>query len=653
MTTIIESVHTETSMPIPEITDDRFAMFISAMPMAVAMLDRDLRYVAWSRLWADRFGIADRDLTGVSHHDVFPDLPTHFVEGHSRALGGEEISLDRHRLELVTGQPRWERWRIKPAKNALGNTAGLILFAEDITLNRTTDALLRSKEVQLRFVIDALKVGIVEWDAETNETSSNLYFREMLGLSVEELPSDLEGCIKLLKPEDEGSFRQLLADAVDPASNGVFNLDVTRTVSGKMRKLRFVGRFILSGEDEGRSPLGFVGMLLDETERAVFQVSLTRAQNLEAIGRITGIIAHDFNNLLSVILANAELAKMRVSDRRTSELLQNTINAAEMGGGFNKKLLALSRQRETIPQVICLDDHIRKIWVMFERLLNDHIKLKFMPDAKGLCARIDPSELDGALLNLVLNARDAQSRSGEITIATHTVELDSRTAAELEDGRPGYFVKISVTDTGIGMTASEIARARDPFYTSKAPQMGTGLGLTSVSNAMTRAGGFISIQSERGQGTTVSLFLPVVDCHSETGGQREEMPLGNGELVLVVEDDADLREATLNRLEALGYAVLEASNGQAALDLLQAGEPVDLVFSDIVMPGEVSGFDLEEMVRIRYPGMAVLLTTGHISKPRKGRAKGIRRAELLKKPYSLTVLAQAIERALSSGRLLE
>lgn len=640
-------------MPIPEITDDRFSMFISAMPLAVAMLDRDLRYVAWSRLWADRFGTGDRDLAGVSHHDVFPDLPAHFVEAHRRALGGEELVLDGGRLEPMTDQPIWERWRIKPAKDAHGDTAGLVLLVEDAPQEKPTDSVLRTTEAQLRFLIDTLKVGILEWDAETNKASSNLYFSEMLGLSVEETPSDLEGCIQLLKPEDEVAFRQVLSSAVDPASGGVFNLDFTRSVSGKMRKMRFVGRRIVTGEDEGRRPSGFVAMLLDETERADLQVSLTRAQNLESIGRITGIIAHDFNNFLSVILANVELAKMRVVDQRTSELLQNAINAAEMGGGFNKKLLALSRQRETIPQLICLDDHILKIWVMFERLLNDHVTLKFVPDAKDLWVRIDPAELDGALLNLVLNARDAQSRNGVITIATHTVELDSRKAAEFEDGQPGHFVKLSVTDTGIGMTASEIARARDPFYTSKSPQMGTGLGLTSVSNTLTRAGGFMSIQSQRGQGTTVSLFLPVADCITVKKGQREEIPLGNGELVLVVEDDADLREATLNRLEALGYAVLEGSNGQAALDLLKAGEPVDLVFSDIVMPGEVSGFDLEETVRARYPGMAVLLTTGHISKPRKGRAKGIRRAELLKKPYSLAVLAQAIKRALSSGRLLE
>ena len=229
---------------------------------------------------------------------------------------------------------------------------------------------------------------------------------------------------------------------------------------------------------------------------------------------------------------------------------------------------------------------------------------------------------------------------------TKAVELNAETAREFENGMPGQFLELSVCDTGIGMTPSQISNAREPFFSSKAPDMGTGLGLTSVASTMERIHGFMSIQSEPGQGTCVSLFLPVADGHPAERGQREEMPLGNGELVLVVEDDAMVREATLNRLEALGYAVIEASNGQAALALLNEGEPVDLVFSDIVMPGDISGFKLEEFVTAQFPEIAVLLTTGHTSKRRRRQTEGRGRAELLKKPYSLATLAQAVERAL-------
>lgn len=632
---------------------DWVATFISDAPVAVAMFDLDMRYVAWSRAWVDRLGTGDRDLVGVCYNDVFPNLPAQVMDAHRRALAGEEVTLDKVRLEIVQGQPRWERWHIKPVNDAQGDVAGIVLFSEDTTGQTRAEAKMSTNEARLQLVIDALEAGIVVWNREAGETTASPYFMKMLGLDESEIPTDLDSWIELLKPVDEDAFRQALHRVRVPEGSGVFKWDLEPIVSGKSRKMQFFGRILFDSEDDGEKPSGFVGILLDQTERDELKASIARVQNVESIGRIAGIIAHDFNNLLSVILANVELAMRRVSDKETNQLLKNSISAAELGGSFNRKLLALSGQRQTTPQLIRLDEHIIKIWEMLERLLNEHVTLKFAPGAKDLCIRVDPAELDGALLNLVINARDAQPKGGAITISTSEVELDAKTAMELEDGRPGDFLEISVSDTGIGMTKLQLERAREPFFTSKAPELGTGLGLTSVANAIARIHGFMSIQSAPGQGTKVSLFVPIANGHPADREYREAMPLGDGELVLVVEDDHMVREANLKRLEALGYAVIEASNGDAALDILNQGEPVDLVFSDIVMPGAVSGFDLGELVEARFPEMAILLTTGHTSKQRRGRPKGGKSVELLKKPYSLATLAQAVARALKSAKQKE
>lgn len=628
---------------------DCVATFISDAPVAAAMFDLDMRYVAWSRVWADRFGTGDRDLAGLCHYDVFPNLPEHLRDAHHRALDGEEVALEGERFEAIEGQTTWGRWSIKPIKDTLDKVVAIIAFPEDITEQIQAKENLRANEARLQLVIDMLGAGVAEWNRETGETITSPYFRGMLGLNDNEVPTDLEGWIELLKPKNEHAFRQALRRVRASKDRNTFRWDIEPIVFGTSRKMQLAGRILFDKGDDPETPSGFIGILLDDTERKDLKASLASMRNLETIGRISGIIAHDFNNLLSVVLANTELAMQRISDSQTSQLLQNAINAVAMGGAFNKKLLALSGKRETSPQLIRVDEHLLKTWVIFERLLNEHITLKFLPGANELCVRMDPAELDGAVLNLVVNARDAQPKGGTITISTRVAHLDSEMAAGLEGGRPGDFLEISVEDVGIGMTKSQIKHAREPFFTTKEPEMGTGLGLTSVANAIARVHGFMSIQSTPGQGAKVSLFVPVADCHPAYREQNAAMPFGNGELVLVVEDDAMVREANLNRLEALGYAVIEASNGHAALELLNNGEPVDLVFSDIVMPGELSGFDLEQVIEDRFPGMAVLLTTGHTSKPQRGRQKGKNRAELLKKPYSLATLAQAVARALRSA----
>ncbi|WP_264210734.1 ATP-binding protein [Leisingera thetidis] len=374
----------------------------------------------------------------------------------------------------------------------------------------------------------------------------------------------------------------------------------------------------------------------------------SKRQWLEPIGRLAGVIAHDFNNLLTVILADLELAAFRTRDEDARGLLRRASEAAEMGVSFNKRLLALAGGRRFAPAVIKVNQHITDTWQVVERILSEDTRLQFHPGADVWPVKADPSELDGALLNLVANARDAINGSGEVTIATKNVQLTTAEAAGIGGAMPGDFVRISVADTGSGMPSEVATQAMEPFFTTKPAGAGSGLGLTSVGMTVARAGGFLVLDSIPGEGTTVSLYLPrtLEVAQDPDDGKDADLPFGDGQLILVVENDPLVREAVLQRLEVLGYAVLEAADGETALAFLEQGEPVDLVFSDVVMPGRLSGHGLALLLRRRFPGVGVLLTSGYASRMLPRRRRLMVRAELIAKPYSLQVLARAVRRAL-------
>lgn len=626
--------------------DRNLLKLIEGAPIAVAMFDPDMRYVAWSTLWSDRYASDDRDLKGVSLFDLSPDLSEQFLSVHQQALAGQCAVFDASRVETAEGKSGWKRWHLQPVIEEDGSVVGIAIYNELLGEHLESEDDLSDYETSLRKMIDALGVGIIEKNFETGKTTVSPGLLRLIGLDEYSEPDDLDGWLDVLQPMDSEIFRKAKAHAFDPDSQSVIMADLQPIVAGKKRAMQLVGRVLFSDDGEPKVPARFIGILIDETERRALHASLAQSMRLETVGQLTGVIAHDINNLLSVILANLELAAMRLTDPATIDLLKCAIDAAETGGSFNKKLLALSSNNVRNLQSVDLDQHLLKIWAMLERMLQEQISLHFVPGANDHHVYIDPAELDGAVLNLVLNARDAQPQGGKIVIATREVEINEEEAATYQYGKAGRFLELSVTDHGVGMSKAEVARAQEPFFSSKASNLGTGLGLTSVLNSVTNAGGFMEIQSDPGHGTTVFLFLPVHATTPQHCAPQGEMPLGDGALVLVVEDDAMVREATLKRLEALGYAVIEAADGQSALGMLEEGEQVDLVFSDVVMPGQFSGYDLVREIRHRFPNIAVLLTSGHISMRIKHDQMEDTTVELLTKPYSLPVLARAVERAL-------
>lgn len=381
-----------------------------------------------------------------------------------------------------------------------------------------------------------------------------------------------------------------------------------------------------------------------ETEirrREETQVALIQAQRMEAFGQLTGGVAHDFNNLLTIVIGNLELLSAQLAEPAQLSLLRRAADAADMGAALTKRLLTFARRRRLSPQVLDVNDMILNLTVLLQRSLGEPISLSTMLAGNVWRTRADASELENAILNLALNARDAMPGGGNLVIESRNVS-----AGEAGTAQPGEFVQISVSDTGDGMPPDVLERAFEPFFTTKEPGRGTGLGLSTVYGFAEQSGGHTSIQSTPGVGTTVSLYLPRAhEDIADKSSAAESVPLAeNSEVVLVVEDNPEVRELTMQRVEGLGYVALEADNGPAALRILESGEPVDIVLSDVVMAGGLSGYDLARWIRERAPAVKILLTTGYAAEEARPDAAGI---AVLRKPYKRAALAIALRDALN------
>jgi PAS domain S-box-containing protein len=378
--------------------------------------------------------------------------------------------------------------------------------------------------------------------------------------------------------------------------------------------------------------------------RQAAQEAAAQSQRMEALGNLTGGIAHDFNNLLTVITGNHQLLEMELTDEAQRCYLAEAARAAGMGARLNQRLMTFARQRRLAPVPVDLNGLIIGVREMLHRSLGEHIAVATELSAGLWPVKADPTEVENALLNLAINARDAMPGGGGLVIATGNVTIDAA-----KDGlEPGEYVSFSVTDTGIGMTPEVKARAFEPFFTTKERGKGTGLGLATVYGFVKQAGGHVTLQSGPGQGTAIEIYLPKHELTQELtpAADRDAVPRGAGETILLVEDNPDVRRVTMTRLQTLGYRVVEAASAASALALLDAGEPIGLVFSDIVMPGGMSGYDLARQLRQAQPGRKILLTSALSEDMPHRNGDGLEGFKVLQKPYTLASLANHIRDAL-------
>jgi PAS domain S-box-containing protein len=383
------------------------------------------------------------------------------------------------------------------------------------------------------------------------------------------------------------------------------------------------------------------------------QAQLVQSQRMEAFGQLTGGVAHDFNNLLTVIGGNLELLAPELESERARALLKRAVDAGEMASRLTSRLLTFARRRRLEPRVLDLNDLVLGMAEILQRTIGSHISLSTILGPELWLTRADPSEVENAVLNLVINARDAMPAGGRILIETRGVRFGEGDELAVPGMRKGEFVVVSVTDTGSGMPPDVVARAFEPFFTTKPTGRGTGLGLSTIYGFASQTGGHVTLYSEVGRGTTVSLYLPrASDVEGElcaaTPDEQEVLLSENSETILVVEDNPEVREVTLQRVEALGYVVLEAASGPEAIELLTRSRDVRLVFSDVVMPGGMSGYDLATWLQDHRPDLPIVLTSGFsatsglVDLPLAAHS-------ILHKPYSRVELSQVLHTALNKA----
>jgi signal transduction histidine kinase len=379
------------------------------------------------------------------------------------------------------------------------------------------------------------------------------------------------------------------------------------------------------------------------------QTALAQSQRMEAVGQLAGGMAHDFNNVLMAILAYLDVIGLRSSDEKIREPLQGAMDAVQMGASLNRRLLAFSRQKGVELEWVDLNSRVTDTIELLRRTLGDQITVTLQCSRDPCPTLANMGDVDNAILNLAINARDAMPGGGVLTIETRHVTIDPDAAARIPKARPGDFVRLTVSDTGHGMTPDVLKRAIEPFFTTKEQGEGTGLGLPTVYGTVQQSRGFISIESAVAKGTTVHLYFPKTEAtqpdQAPATAPAGKPPLGDGERILVIEDNDKVREATVSRLESLGYAVLQARTGPEAIKLLESGEPVALVFSDIVMPGKMTGYDVAEWIRSKRPDLKVVLTSGYSNMP-LAPSEAVREVSVLGKPYTREQLAHVFRQAL-------
>jgi two-component system cell cycle sensor histidine kinase/response regulator CckA len=380
---------------------------------------------------------------------------------------------------------------------------------------------------------------------------------------------------------------------------------------------------------------------------------LRQAQKMEAVGQLTGGIAHDFNNLLSVIVGNIEILLDHLEDNPEGKVLANdALNGALHGAELTRRLLAFSRQQPLSTQIVNINGVILNILTMLRRSLGERVQIVTKLEDDLWRVNIDPSQLEDAIVNLAINARDAMPDGGTMTVSTENISAATDGTTLPNGAKSGNYIRLSLKDTGTGMSADVVERAIEPFFTTKEQGKGTGLGLSMVYGFAQQSGGLLAIDSQLGSGTSINIFFPSAQADVQRTPTeqpaRETLPRG-GETVLLVEDNVALRRMVKGQLLGLGYHVIEAETGAAALAALTTDQKVDLLFTDIGLPGGMTGFQLVESARIQQPGLKVLYTTGYAKPDSHHDSAQSDIQYVLRKPYRRQELAEKVRAALDNA----
>ncbi|WP_022729813.1 PAS domain S-box protein [Fodinicurvata sediminis] len=595
--------------------------------------------------------------TGYSREEVIGKTPR-ILQG----PGTQRQELDRIRQALEkwqpvraevlnytkTGEEIWLELDIVPLANEKGWYTHWVSVERDITARKKADEAIRINEERFRLLAKATNDVIWDWDLRTNEVWWNESISHQFGYDRKELEPGPESWMRRIHPEDRDRTVASLEDVIEGRSSNW--VEEYRFLDARSQVHIVVDRGFVIRDEFGKA-IRMLGSMEDVSERRVMEERMRHSQKLETVGQLTGGVAHDFNNLLTVILGNAEiLSESLAGDDSLKALADMTASAAERGAELTNRLLAFARQQTLQPRWVNLNEVLEGIEGLLRRTLSEEIEVTIRPAENVPSVEVDPGQLEAALLNLAVNARDAMPEGGHLIVEVQKAELDESYTNTQPDVVPGSYVVLSVSDTGEGMPADTLERAFEPFYTTKDVGKGSGLGLSMVYGFMKQSGGHARIYSEVGQGTTVRLYFPqaqgaVPDENPEQAGR--ERP-GGREHILVVEDDELVRKHLVGLLSELNYRVTDSSDAASALQILKQQEDIDLLFTDVIMPGGMNGPDLAREASDHYPDLKVLFTSGYTENTflQDGRLES--GVHLLSKPYRRQELAEKLREVLDA-----
>jgi PAS domain S-box-containing protein len=500
----------------------------------------------------------------------------------------------------------------------------------------------KRREALLAAVLDHIPDGLLITDLERRIIQCNTSFCKIFGYQ----PSEIAGQSTRVLYADDETFERVgaarsrwIESTVD--SHVPFELELRR----KGGELFPSTTFWAPVRDPKGRVIATLVIIRDATHERAQAAALSKAQRLEAYGQLTGGVAHDFNNLLTIITGNQELLEMRLKDEKDRKLLKRAQDAADMGARLTARLLTFARRRKLEPVMVNLNELILGMAELLRRTIGEPIQMSSVLASSLWPTKADPSEIENAILNLAINARDAMPSGGKLIIETSNIVFDGSEPEVVRELASGAYVRLSVADTGGGMSGEVLSRAFEPFFTTKEPGRGTGLGLSTIYGFAKQSGGGVSIYSEVGRGTVVNIYLPRSDAAPTADKHQDTDPdIANAQRVtiLVVEDNPDVRDVTVGRLQDMGFLTLVADGGPAAIANLESGTHVDLVFSDVVMAGGMSGYDVVRWVREHRPGLKILLTSGFVAEIAKREDAAGDSPKVLRKPYNRAELAVAL-----------
>jgi len=617
----------------------------SVTDYAIFMLDPQGRVTSWNA--------GARRFKGYEADEIIGEHFSRFYTAEEREKGIPRIALETAERE---GRFEIEGWRVRkdgsrfwadvvidPIRDLEGRLVGFAKVTRDLTDRKAAEEELRASEERFRLLVQSVTdYAIYMLDPNGLVSSWNAGAERFKGYTAEEILG--QHFSRFYTDEDRAA--EIPRIALETASNeGRFEAEGWRV---RKDGSRFWASVIIDPiRNEAGELIGFTKVTRDMSEKRAIEEQLRQSQKMEAVGQLTGGLAHDFNNLLTGISGSLEMMQLRMAQGRTAEVdryLTAAQGAVKRAASLTHRLLAFSRRQTLDPKPTNVNRLLSELEELVRRTVGPSIDVEVV-GASGLWPTlIDQNQLENAVLNLCVNARDAMPTGGKLTIETANKWLDDR-AARKHDLPIGQYVSVCVTDTGVGMAPDVIAKAFDPFFTTKPIGEGTGLGLSMVYGFARQSGGQVRIYSEVGQGTTMCLYLP---RHMGEGASDEELEIrptiaaGGGEVVLVIDDDPTIRMLVGEVLAESGYAVIEAPDGPAGLKVLDSNARIDLLITDVGLPGGMNGRQVADAARVKRRDLKVLFITGYAENAVIGQTRLANGMFVMTKPFQMDVLAHRI-----------